>query len=53
MERDNCDYTALHYAARGGHEEICKLLLNVGRADVNAITKGGASALHRAAMMGK
>lgn len=52
MERDNCDYTALHYAARNGNEEICKLLLEEGRADVNAITKGGVTPLHRAAMMG-
>lgn len=53
MERDNCDYTALHYAARSGNAEICKLLLNEGKADINAVTKGGATALHRAAMMGK
>ncbi|XP_065355561.1 ankyrin repeat domain-containing protein 39 [Calliphora vicina] len=52
MERDNCDYTALHYAARNGNVEICKLLLNEGKADINAVTKGGATALHRAAMMG-
>lgn len=53
MDRDNCDYTALHYAARSGNVEICKLLLNEGKADVNAVTKGGATPLHRAAMMGK
>ena len=53
MDRDNCDYTALHYAARSGNMEICKLLLNDGKADVNAVTKGGATALHRAAMMGE
>lgn len=52
MDRDNCDYTALHYAARNGNEEICKMLLNQGKAEVNAITKGGVSALHRACMMG-
>lgn len=53
MDRDNCDYTALHYAARNGNMEICKLLLNDGKADINAVTKGGATALHRAAMMGE
>ncbi|EDX11326.1 GD12144 [Drosophila simulans] len=52
MDRDGCDYTALHYAARNGNEPICKLLLDEGKADVNAVTKAGATALHRAAMMG-
>ncbi|XP_030383954.1 ankyrin repeat domain-containing protein 39 [Scaptodrosophila lebanonensis] len=52
MARDECDYTALHYAARNGNEQICQLLLTEGKADVNAVTKGGATALHRAAMMG-
>ncbi|XP_017834903.1 ankyrin repeat domain-containing protein 39 [Drosophila busckii] len=52
MARDDCNYTALHYAARNGHEEICKVLLQEGKVDVNAVTKAGATALHRAAMMG-
>jgi len=52
MARDDCDYTALHYAARNGNEQICKLLLEEGKVDVNAVTKAGATALHRAAMMG-
>ncbi|XP_055921236.1 ankyrin repeat domain-containing protein 39 [Eupeodes corollae] len=52
MERDNFGYTALHYAARNGNEDICNLLINVGGADVNAVTNGGATPLHRAAMMG-
>ncbi|XP_017095501.2 ankyrin repeat domain-containing protein 39 [Drosophila bipectinata] len=52
MARDDCDYTALHYAARNGNEKICKLLIDEGKADVNAVTKAGATALHRAAMMG-
>lgn len=52
MSRDDCDYTALHYAARNGNEQICKLLLEEGKVDVNAVTKAGATALHRAAMMG-
>lgn len=53
MARDDCDYTALHYAARNGNVEICKVLLDEGKVDVNAVTKAGATALHRAAMMGK
>lgn len=53
MARDDCDYTALHYAARNGNEQICKVLLEEGKVDVNAVTKAGATALHRAAMMGK
>lgn len=53
MDRDNCNYTALHYAARNGNEEICKMLLNDGKADVNAVTNGGVTPLHRAAMMGE
>ncbi|KAH8413406.1 hypothetical protein KR009_010891 [Drosophila setifemur] len=52
MARDECDYTALHYAARNGNEKICKLLLDAGKVDVNAVTKAGATSLHRAAMMG-
>ncbi|XP_017043801.1 ankyrin repeat domain-containing protein 39 [Drosophila ficusphila] len=52
MARDDCDYTALHYAARNGNEPICKLLLEEGKVDVNAVTKAGATSLHRAAMMG-
>lgn len=52
MDRDNYDYTALHYAARAGDFEICEILLLEGRAEVNAVTKGGATALHRAASRG-
>lgn len=51
--RDRSGYTALHYAARNGHVEVCKLLLRNG-ADVNAVTKSGcATALHRAASAGE
>lgn len=53
MARDDCDYTALHYASRNGNEQICKVLLDEGKADVNAVTKAGATSLHRAAMMGR
>ncbi|XP_064639075.1 ankyrin repeat domain-containing protein 39-like [Lineus longissimus] len=50
--RDNSGYTALHYASRGGHLEICRLLLD-SSASVNAQTKsGGITSLHRAAYCG-
>ncbi|XP_076237377.1 uncharacterized protein LOC143179360 isoform X2 [Calliopsis andreniformis] len=49
---DSAGYTALHYAARNGHYEICKILLENGAA-VNAQTRCGyATALHRAALQG-
>lgn len=51
MDKDNTGYTALHYAARSGNEEICKMLIGA-KADVNAATNGGCTSLHRAAMMG-
>lgn len=51
--KDKSGYTALHYAARNGHVDVCKLLLNKG-ANVNAVTKSGcATALHRATSAGK
>jgi len=49
--RDSAGYTALHYAARAGHTNICKILLKAGAA-VNATTGGGTTALHRAAYKG-
>lgn len=50
--RDGAGYTALHYASRSGHEEVCELLLEQG-ADVNAQTRSGkVSSLHRAAYSG-
>lgn len=46
---DAAGYTALHYAARNGHESICRILISNG-ANVNAVTRcGRATALHRAA----
>ncbi|KAF2903563.1 hypothetical protein ILUMI_02636 [Ignelater luminosus] len=47
-QRDSAGYTALHYAARNGHLDVCKVLLRNG-ADINSTTKSGrATALHRA-----
>ena len=41
-----------HYASRGGHLEVCRLLLSHG-SDTNAVTNTGqATPLHRAAYMG-
>ncbi|KAL6261095.1 hypothetical protein P5V15_008628 [Pogonomyrmex californicus] len=45
---DSAGYTALHYAARGGHVHVCELLLKNG-ANVNSRTRClEATALHRA-----
>ncbi|GJQ80884.1 hypothetical protein Trydic_g14141 [Trypoxylus dichotomus] len=50
--KDAAGYTALHYAARNGHLELCKYLLAKG-CDVNAVTKAGsATPLHRACSSG-
>ncbi|KAH9489194.1 Ankyrin repeat domain-containing protein 39 [Bulinus truncatus] len=50
--RDNYGYTALHYASRNGHLDVCQTLLNY-HADVNIVTQGsGTTPLHRAAYMG-
>ena len=47
----NSGYTPLHYAARGGHVECVRLLLEL-RAPVLARTSGGATPLMRAAYSG-
>lgn len=52
-DRDNSGYTALHYAARAGHYEICRILLEAGIGVNERTHGGGATALHRAAMMGR
>ncbi|RZB38798.1 ankyrin repeat domain-containing protein 39 [Asbolus verrucosus] len=52
-QRDAAGYTALHYAARNGHLNVCRLLLDRG-ACVDAVTwQGKATPLHRAAAVGK
>ncbi|XP_064394751.1 ankyrin repeat domain-containing protein 39-like [Halichondria panicea] len=48
---DSAGYTALHYASRCGHREVCECLLLSG-ADVNSQTPGGVTPLHRAAYCG-
>lgn len=49
---DSFGYTALHYAARAGHVEVCRELLQAG-AEVDSRTgEGGQTALHRAALCG-
>ncbi|KAK4880760.1 hypothetical protein RN001_008906 [Aquatica leii] len=51
--RDSAGYTSLHYAARNGCLQVCKLLLKNG-ANINAATKSGcATALHRACTAGQ
>ncbi|XP_026756929.2 ankyrin repeat domain-containing protein 39 [Galleria mellonella] len=50
---DNSGYTPLHYAARTGNIDICKILLQNG-AIINSQTKSGmATPLHKAAAAGK
>ncbi|CAH2243411.1 ankyrin repeat domain-containing protein 39-like isoform X1 [Pararge aegeria] len=51
--QDNSGYTALHYAARNGHVDICSILLKNG-AYINTQTRcGKATPLHKAAAAGK
>lgn len=49
--QDNSGYTALHYAARNGHVDICSILIENG-ASINAQTHGNATPLHKAAAAG-
>ncbi|KND02395.1 uncharacterized protein SPPG_09064 [Spizellomyces punctatus DAOM BR117] len=47
-ERDRAGYTALHYAARQGHVDVCRVILESG-GDPNAKTHEiGATPLHKA-----
>ncbi|XP_045459007.1 ankyrin repeat domain-containing protein 39 isoform X3 [Melitaea cinxia] len=49
---DNSGYTALHYAARNGHEDICRILLQYGGL-IDAPTRSAKSTpLHKAAVAG-
>ncbi|KAG7278020.1 hypothetical protein CRUP_006185 [Coryphaenoides rupestris] len=49
--RDPSRYTALHYASRSGHRDVCAFLLQCG-ACPSPRTPGGATPLHRAAYCG-
>ncbi|XP_023943013.2 ankyrin repeat domain-containing protein 39 [Bicyclus anynana] len=50
---DKSGYTALHYAARNGHVDICSILVENG-ACINYPTRcGNATPLHKAAAAGK
>uniref|UniRef100_A0A2M4ACF1 Putative ankyrin n=1 Tax=Anopheles triannulatus TaxID=58253 RepID=A0A2M4ACF1_9DIPT len=46
-------YTALHWAAKHGSEDIVKLVAGKLKADVNARTNGGYTALHIATQFGR
>ncbi|XP_015263664.1 PREDICTED: ankyrin repeat domain-containing protein 39 [Gekko japonicus] len=48
---DLLGYTALHYASRNGHYNVCQYLLE-NKAVPNAQTHGGATPLHRASYCG-
>nr|XP_056716729.1 ankyrin repeat domain-containing protein 39 [Euleptes europaea] len=48
---DPLGYTALHYASRNGHYNVCQFLLD-NQAVTNAQTHGGATPLHRASYCG-
>ncbi|KAG6454089.1 ankyrin repeat domain-containing protein 39 [Manduca sexta] len=50
---DNSGYTALHYAARNGHVDICKTLLSNGALIDSQTRTGKATPLHKAAAAGK
>lgn len=45
-------YTALHWAAKHGNEDLIKLIAGTHSADVNARTNGGYTALHIAMQFG-
>ncbi|KAJ9584675.1 hypothetical protein L9F63_020978, partial [Diploptera punctata] len=40
--QDKAGYSALHYAARAGHDRVCRCLLSAG-ASVDAVTRAGQS----------
>ncbi|XP_058827933.1 uncharacterized protein LOC131687864, partial [Topomyia yanbarensis] len=46
-------YTALHWAAKHGSEDVVKLVAGTLKADVNARTNGGYTALHIAMQFGR
>ncbi|XP_030571463.1 ankyrin repeat domain-containing protein SOWAHB isoform X3 [Drosophila novamexicana] len=46
-------YTALHWAAKHGNEDVVKLIAGTYKADVNAKTHGGYTPLHLATQFGR
>ena len=52
MKKNVYGSTSLHNAAMGGHNKIAKILIDVGKADVNARDQGGVTPLHKAAYKG-
>ncbi|XP_078694710.1 uncharacterized protein LOC144923761 [Branchiostoma floridae x Branchiostoma belcheri] len=50
--QDSSGYTALHYASRNGHLEVCDLLLQRGANPNSQTRSGGVTPLHRAAYCG-
>nr|NP_001137942.2 sosondowah, isoform J [Drosophila melanogaster]ACL83297.2 sosondowah, isoform J [Drosophila melanogaster] len=46
-------YTALHWAAKHGNEDVVKLIAGTYKADVNARTNGGYTPLHLATQFGR
>ncbi|XP_052862189.1 ankyrin repeat domain-containing protein SOWAHB [Anopheles cruzii] len=51
--QDISTYTALHWAAKHGNEDIIKLVAGKLKADVNSRTNGGYTALHIATQFGR
>ena len=47
--KDNCEWTPLHYAARSGHLDIVKILIEKGKVNIDSINSNGNTALHLAA----
>ena len=50
-EKDNREWTPLHYASFHGHNEVVELLINRG-AEIESVDNIGCTALHRAALRG-
>ncbi|XP_034658563.1 ankyrin repeat domain-containing protein SOWAHC isoform X3 [Drosophila subobscura] len=51
--QDPATYTALHWAAKHGNEDVVKLIAGTYKADVNAKTNGGYTPLHLATQFGR
>ncbi|KRF84947.1 uncharacterized protein Dvir_GJ13806, isoform C [Drosophila virilis] len=53
MHTSTSQYTALHWAAKHGNEDVVKLIAGTYKADVNAKTHGGYTPLHLATQFGR